>query len=391
MKVDCLKKFLSRKSDASLGLYIHIPFCRVRCQFCAFYVQTQQEEKVQTFLTGLEREIALYGREIGLEHVPVTSVYFGGGTPTVLSPRQLVRILDQIKTWFSVQEESEISLEGHPGSINPEGLAMLRLGGFNRLSIGAQSFDDRELLQLGGRSESFTTKAAVESARQVGFDNISLDLMYGFPGHTTISWNRTLDATLALGPTHLSCYAFTVEEGSQFYEKVECGTVCAPDDEMQANLARFTCDYLRDAGYQQYEISNFCQPGFSCQHNFRYWQGASYLGLGPSAQSFVSGVRFGNPADIRQYGSTLARRELPVEQVEVLNTQEIQREDIVFGLRTMEGVPIDKVRSLSGMDGEWDRALSGLKNQGLLAETEGTMRLTKEGIRFADTVAVALL
>jgi len=391
MTLDVLKKSIHEKSNANLGVYIHIPFCRVRCQFCAFYVQTYRDEKVEAFLDGLDREIPLYGREMGFENIPVTSVYFGGGTPTVLSSRQLGHVLDEIRKWFVVAADAEISVEAHPGTVNRENLHVLRSQGFNRLSIGAQSFDDQELLQLGGRSVSLTTQTAMESARQAGFENISLDLMYGFPGHTADSWEQTLDATIALAPTHLSCYAFTVEEGSYFYDKVKHGTACPPDEAVQARLAMLTGEYLRAAGYEQYEISNFCQSGFACRHNLRYWQGESYLGLGPSSQSFVSGVRFGNVADLDSYCLALIQKELPIDHLEALKTQEIQREQIVFGLRTMRGVLRDQVGSLSERDVGWARAFSGLKVQGLLVEEEGYVRLTEKGIQFADTVAVALI
>lgn len=254
MTIDVLKKHIHQKSNPNLGVYIHIPFCRVRCQFCAFYVQTFREKKVQAFLDGLDREIHLYGREIGLENIPVTSLYFGGGTPTMLSARQLVQVFDEINTWFDVAVDAEISLEAHPGTVDQQSLHMLRSRGFNRLSIGAQSFDDQELLQLSGRSTRRTTQTAMEFARQAGFENISLDLMYGFPGHTADSWEQTLDATIALAPTHLSCYAFTVEEGSHLYDKVKHGTVCPPDEAVQARLAMLTGEYLKAAGYEQYEI-----------------------------------------------------------------------------------------------------------------------------------------
>ncbi len=391
MTLDVLKKSIHEKSNANLGVYIHIPFCRVRCQFCAFYVQTYRDEKVEAFLDGLDREIPLYGREMGFENISVTSVYFGGGTPTVLSSRQLGHVLDEIRKWFVVAADAEISLEAHPGTVDQQSLNMLRSRGFNRLSIGAQSFDDQELLQLSGRSTRRTTQTAMESARQAGFENISLDLMYGFPGHTADSWEQTVDATIALAPTHLSCYAFTVEEGSHLYDKVKHGTACPPDEAVQARLAMLTGEYLRAAGYEQYEISNFCQSGFACRHNLRYWQGESYLGLGPSSQSFVSGVRFGNVADLDSYCLALIQKELPIDHLEALNTQEIQREQIVFGLRTMRGVLRDQVGYLSERDVGWARAFSGLKVQGLLVEEEGYVRLTEKGIQFADTVAVALI
>jgi oxygen-independent coproporphyrinogen-3 oxidase len=391
MTIDSLRGCIGKKSNASLGIYIHIPFCRVRCQFCAFYVQTHREEKVEAFLVGLNREIRRYAGEMGFDNIPVSSVYFGGGTPTVLSSRQLVQVLDEIRKWFRIMTDAEISVEAHPGTVHRESLDVLRSQGFNRLSLGAQSFDDQELRQLGGRSVSRKTQTAMESARQAGFDNISLDLMYGFPGQTFSSWEQSLVATMPLAPTHLSCYAFTVEEGSHIYDRIDQGTAFAPDETVQASLGNFAVEYLNFAGYEQYEISNFCQPGFACKHNLRYWQGKSYLGLGPSSQSFVSGVRFGNVADLEFYGLALAQGELPLEHWEVLRTQEIQRERIVFGLRTREGVLLEHVRSLTGQDVEWARAFSELKDQGLLAEDDEYVRLTGKGVLFADTVAVALI
>lgn len=391
MKIDSLKHCIDRKSVTDLGLYIHIPFCRVRCQFCAFYVKTSQEESVQAFLDGFAREIHLYGRDVGWGTIPVSSVYLGGGTPTVLSARQLVAVLDEIEKWFTLADGAEITVEGHPGTINREDLSVLRRRGFNRISLGAQSFDDGELVQLGGRSESLATETAVVFARQAGFENISLDLMYGFPGHSMPSWNRTLEATLALAPTHLSCYAFTVEEGSHVYDKVERGTALPPDEELQATLEFFMGKYLKAAGYEQYEISNFCQPGFFCRHNLRYWQGESYLGLGPSAQSYVSGVRFGNLSDLDAYCEAMRHDELPVEHLEVLDSQAMKREHIVFGLRTMQGVLHHQVASLSEKDTAWGGVVHRLHHEGLLAEEKGYVRLTQKGLQFADTVAVALL
>ena len=390
MKMEDLQKCIQKKSNANLGMYIHIPFCRVRCQFCAFYVQTHQEKNVQYFLDGLERELQLFGKESGLASLPVTSVYFGGGTPTALSAGQLGQVLDDIQKWFAVTADAEISVEAHPATVNSDNVKALRSNGFNRLSLGAQSFDDRELLQLGGRSVSQTIQTAMECVRQAGFDNISLDFIYGFPRHTEASWERTLEAAVALQPTHLSCYAFTVEEGSHFYKRVVDGTADVPDEDLQARLAMFTGDYLEAAAYEQYEISNFCKPGFACQQNLRYWQGASYLGCGPSAQSFVSEVRFGNQADLDSYCGTLVQGALPIDHLTILDTQALQREKIVFGLRTTQGVRCDQVRMFSRKNIEWAKAFRELKEQGLLSEEEGYVHLTGRGIRFADTVAVAL-
>lgn len=390
MKIDYLKTVFHQKSIPSLGVYIHIPFCRVRCQFCAFYVQTYQNKKVQDFLEGLDREIHLYGEKIGFKGIPATSVYFGGGTPTVLSVQHLTQIFHSIQKWFAVSADAEISVEAHPAAVNFEDLKLLHSHGFNRISIGAQSFDDQELEKLGGRALSLATQKAVISARQAGFENISLDLMYGFPSHTCTSWHQTLKSAIALEPTHLSCYAFTVEEGSHFHDLVQKGLV-GPNESLQSDLAKFTIDFLENSGFVRYEISNFSKPDFACKHNLRYWQGEDYLGFGPSAQSFVSGARFGNEADLDSYCSTLVQEELPIEQLEVLTHQKLIRERIIFGLRTAKGVPCERVRTLFRKDTKWAGEFNGLKEQGLLAEEEGYVLLTEKGIQFADTVAVALL
>lgn len=386
-----LQERLQAKLPSSLGLYIHIPFCRERCQFCAFYVKPHYHEYVEAFLNGLAQEIDAYGELYGLNAIPVTSVYFGGGTPTALSAKQLVMVLDNIERIFRVSPEAELSIEAHPGTINFENLAVLYSRGFNRLSIGAQSFDDRELRQLGGRSESQTTEKAFELARQVGFKNINLDLMYGFPEHTLYSWEETLDYTINLNPTHVSCYAFTVEEGSYFYEKVLAREVHRPEEALQNDLGKFTVIILERKGYEQYEISNFCQSGFSCQHNLRYWTSEAYLGLGPSAQSYLSGVRFGNVGDLNSYCEILASGGLPFDNLEPLSIQEIQKERIVFGLRMRKGVSVEQVRLFSEQNYSWGQSLITLENQGFIAEEEGHIRLTAKGIQFADSVSVALI
>jgi len=391
MDLRTLTTSIQPTSDTSLGLYLHIPFCRVRCQFCAFYVETHQENKARAFLEHIGREIHLYSNEIGLGTLPVTSVYFGGGTPTALSARQLVHLFHQVREAFAVAADAEVSIEVHPGTVDVGMLSTLRSEGFNRLSIGVQSFDDQELMELGGRSKNKTTCTAIDLACQAGFDNINLDLMYGFPGHTTDAWQRTLEAAIAVNPHHLSCYAFTVEEGSHFHQKVMQGLTSPLDEESQVHLATVTSDVLESGGYVQYEISNFCRPGFACNHNLRYWQGQSYLGLGPSAQSFVGERRFGNVEDLELYGLALTQDELPVDDLEVLSSQKLQREQVLFGLRKIQGVPSMQVELLEREDQEWAFAFRGLQNQGFLTEEEGYIRLTKKGILFADTVAVALL
>ena len=217
------KNTLGRIHVENLGIYVHVPFCRVRCRFCAFYMEMSREDRVQTFLEGLDHELCLYARDAGLRNIPVHTIYFGGGTPTTLTSQQLIRILNAIRHWFAVEDDAEVSIEVHPGTVTPESLATLRQAGFTRLSVGGQSFDQNELRELGGRVFGGGVRQAISWARSAGFTNISLDLMFGFPGQSIESWQRTLDEAFAVSPTHLSCYAYTLEEGSPFYREVMRG------------------------------------------------------------------------------------------------------------------------------------------------------------------------
>lgn len=384
------KKTLGRMQVETLGIYVHVPFCRVRCRFCAFYMESLREDRVQAFMDGLAQELRLYARVLGLRKMPVHTIYFGGGTPTTLAPRQLARILNDIRYWFVVEDDAEISIEAHPGTVSPDSLGTLRQSGFTRLSVGAQSFDQNELRDLGGRTFGAEVRQVVSWARSAGFTNISLDLMYGFPGQSMESWQRTLDEALALSPTHVSCYAYTLEEGSPFHREMMQGKGSAPDQEFQLVLEDEAVDRLIAAGFERYEISNYCRAGYECRHNMRYWHVLPYLGLGPSAQSSLGHVRFGNVADLKSYADSLKRETLPLDEVRSLSFDQVDRERMVWGLRTLSGVPV-------GMKSTEQKTallqtIRQLGEQGLLhVEKQGRVRLTDLGMRFVDTVCAALL
>ena len=384
------KKILGRMQVETLGIYVHVPFCRARCRFCTFYMESLREDRVQAFMDGLAHELRLYARTLGLRKMPVHTIYFGGGTPTTLAPRQLARILNDIRYWFAVEDDAEISIEVHPGTVSPDGLETLRRSGFTRLSVGAQSFDQNELRDLGGRAFGAAVRQVISWAQSVGFTNISLDLMYGFSGQSMESWQRTLDEALSLSPTHLSCYAYTLEEGSPFHREMMQGKGSAPDQEFQLVLENEAVDRLVAAGFERYEISNYCRAGYECRHNMRYWHVLPYLGLGPSAQSSLGHVRFGNMADLESYADFLKRGTLPLDEVTSLSPDQVGRERMVWGLRMLSGVPVrmkateQKIALL--------QTIRQLGEQGLLhVEKQGRVRLTDLGMRFVDTVAVALL
>ncbi len=383
---------LGQIQTENLGLYVHVPFCRMRCRFCAFYMERHRENRVQKFLRGLDQELYLYARDVGLRNIPVHTIYFGGGTPTTLTPQQLIQVLNAIRRWFVVENDAEVSIEVHPGTVTPEGLGALRQAGFTRLSVGGQSFDQNELRALGGRAFGGGVRQAISWARSVGFTNISLDLLFGFPGQSVESWQRTLEEALALSPTHLSCYAYTLEEGSPFHREFIRGNGSEPDEDFQVALEEIAVECLAVAGFERYEISNYCQPGYACRHNMRYWQAQAYLGLGPSAQSCLDHVRFGNGASLEWYADSLKEGILPLDEITCLSHDQADRERVIWGLRLLSGISVLTQFTESRNKTVLFSTIHQLRKEGLLrVESQGQVKLTDLGIRYADTVAVALL
>lgn len=372
------------------GLYLHVPFCRSRCHFCAFTLQIHREDRVRRYLDSLSREIRLHAELQSLCGRRLDTVYFGGGTPTTLEAAQLTGILQQVCDSFGLNEGAEISVEAHPDTVTVDSLRQLAEAGFTRISFGAQSMDDEELLQIGRRTSGGRTQAAVRMAREAGFANINLDLIYGVPGQSLDGWLATLEDVLALDPAHVSCYALTVEEKTRLHLDVRRGDALEPDPRLQNDMEDAAAGRLGNAGFERYEISNYARPGRACRHNLLYWEGQDYLGLGPSAQSYLDGRRFGNTESVEDYDRTLEQGRLPIVESELLSTDRRTRERVVFGLRLIDGVEQGLLRR-EPPDGTWRQALDRLTERGLLEERAGRIRLTAEGRRYADSVAVELL
>lgn len=373
-----------------IGLYIHIPFCHSRCHFCAFYLQIYREDRAQNYLTALFREIQLHAEQRTLGGHRLDTVYFGGGTPTALEPSALCEILACVQASFGLQPGAEITVEAHPDTVTVDGLTQLIQAGFNRISFGVQSLDEGELGRMGRIPLPDRTSTAVASARDAGFTNISLDLIFGLSGQTLESWQSTLARAIALNPTHLSCYALTVEEGTRLIVDIRRGDRTSPEDELQNTMEDETAQQLTVAGFNRYEISNYCRPGYACRHNKLYWEGGEYLGLGPSAQSYVNGARFGNVEDLEAYQDMLAGCSLPIAEREQFGPEQCHREALVFGLRLIEGIPIDFIHAHK-LAADCKAKMAQLLNEGWLEETGGRIKLTAAGRRFADSVAVELL
>ncbi len=320
-----------------LGIYIHIPFCRSKCQYCDFYSigGSRDLRLVDNYLQAL----AVHFKETGpraTDYV-VDTGYFGGGTPSFFGADNLRRIFAELQHRFRVDKDAEITFEANPDSVSPGLLKKLRAEGFNRMSLGVQS-DRDDLLQKLGRPHSYEQAVnAVKLARSCGFDNISLDLMYGLPNQTAPQWEETLRHVLRLRPEHMSCYGLKVEEGTPLWEYRDQANL--PSDEVQAEMYLKTVDILETVGYRQYEISNFARPGFESRHNLKYWMGDEYIGFGPAAASDFAGKRYTNRPDIQNYIRGVLKQDVPIlSECDTVPPRERAGEYIMLRLRTTRGI-----------------------------------------------------
>jgi oxygen-independent coproporphyrinogen III oxidase len=325
-----------------------------------------------------------------LQHVvpnrPIQSVYFGGGTPTVLAAVQLTSILSDVRTHFSLTSDCEITVEAHPSTIVEQDLIQLRQAGVTRMSFGAESMDNGELARIGRPGSVGEVVTAVTQARAAGFTNINLDVMYGLPGQRVESWQRTLASCLALEPTHLSCYALTVEQGTKLASNIQRTRSQPPDEDLQIEMDEAAQRILDDAGYARYEVSNYAKPEYACRHNLLYWTNGEYLGLGPSAQSYLDGTRFGNIADLAAYETSLAASRLPIEDRTTLSKEEQLRDAVIFGLRLIQGIPTRHLHQHAANYGH-AAVTAELLAQQLIEEDGEHSRLSARGRLQSDTIA----
>ena len=350
------------KSLTNLGLYLHIPFCKRKCAYCDFYSGVFSSELARTYVTALQREIKQWGGKINR---PIDTIYFGGGTPSLLS-EHLLPILNRVKENFTVLENAEITLEINPQD-NIEGVLInAKKAGVNRLSIGAQSGIDSELKILGRTHSVSDTKKAVKTARDLGFSNISLDLMIGLPDSTIETLKQNLDFLIDLNPEHISAYILKIEEKTLFHKTQDALNL--PNDDEICEQYLFMCGYLEKQNYNHYEISNFAKQGFESRHNLKYWNCQEYLGLGPSAHSFIDGKRFFYPRDIKAF--TLGNTPTPD------GDGGDKCEQIMLGLRLKDGVDANlldpKMLDLYTKNclGKIKDGKFGLTNQGMLVSNQ---------------------
>lgn len=372
-------------------LYLHIPWCLSKCGYCAFYSapgdSAQLAETVRLLL--LEMELAA-------EHypaAPLASIYLGGGTPSLLEPEQVGKLLERSRQLWGHQNGCEITLEANPGTVTPASLTGFRQAGVNRLSLGVQVFDDHTLALLGRQHREHDARESYYAARAAGFDNIGLDLICGLPGQTLAHWQLQLQKVSALMPEHLSIYSLSIEAGTPFERRYDDANSELPDDDQTAAMLESTDQLLTSAGYEHYEIANFARSGHRSQHNTGYWQRDGYLGLGPSAHSLLLtgwGVRCSNPASYRQWATQLANRQLAHGNLETLTQQQALSELLFLGLRTLDGISPSECLNRFGADlwASHAKAIADLLTTGLLEARHDRITLTKRGMLLANQVFV---
>ncbi len=371
------------------GIYLHIPFCKTRCIYCDFYSTTREDLK-RRYIHALCKELAL--RRDYLQGAAVETVYLGGGTPSQLAEEDFENIFQTLDEVYGLENAVEITLEANPDDLTEDYVRMLRRFPFNRISMGIQTFDDGTLQLLRRRHTSAQAKEAVERCRRAGFDNLSIDLIYGLPGETVERWEQDLQEAVRLRPEHLSAYHLTYEEGTPLYRLREEHRVREVDEDDSLRFFTRLTHTLREAGYVHYEISNFCLPGKQARHNTAYWQGIPYLGCGPSAHSFDTRSREWNAASLEAYIEGMERDERPFE-TEVLDADTRYNEYVMTGLRTRWGISLEKVEADFGT-----KRLAYLQQmarphirRGKLEEKDGMLKLTEEGIFTSDDIISDLM
>jgi len=371
------------------GLYIHVPFCIKRCLYCDFFSNTDMQVK-EPYISALIKEMELRKEYIGED--PIETVYFGGGTPSQLSPEDFGQIFEAIRTHFTIADQAEITLEANPDDIRPEYLEKLRELPFNRISMGIQSFNDNDLNFLNRRHQAVQAIQAVAWCKEYGYNNLSIDLIYGLPGQTLREWEHNIHEVIRLDIPHISAYHLTYEEDTQLYKLKDQGKIVPVEEEVSLEFFSLLIDQLTKAGFHHYEISNFAKPGYISRHNSSYWTGEKYIGLGPSAHSYNQENRCWNVSSLPAYIQGV-NRGTPEIEYEILDPYTRYNDYIITGLRTYSGIQTEKLETLFGKQLKeycMQQAIPYINRKLLLHENQ-MLRLSREGIFISDAIMSDLL
>ncbi len=368
------------------GLYIHIPFCFSKCSYCSFY-SIKSIHLIPEYITALKKEISFYRQEFS----SFDTIYIGGGTPSLLTPEQLIEIFTSIYKYFNIDVDAEITVEANPGDISLEYLIKLREIGVNRLNIGVQSFDDKVLKFLGRRHSARDALASIEMARHAGFNNLGMDLIYGIHGMSIKAWENTLCRAASFKPEHMSCYQLSLGNNTPLYKRYALEKWHLPDENSELKLFLTTAQELEKAGYIHYEVSNFARlDKFKSRHNQKYWRHVPYLGLGASAHSFLNNKRWWNKAVVKTFIKDITSGKIPLENSEMLSSEQLQLESLFLGLRTKDGINLENYQMRFGVDllSVKEVIIDALIKNKLVELVNGFLRPTAKGMAIADSLAL---
>ncbi|MGE7951793.1 radical SAM family heme chaperone HemW [Lysinibacillus xylanilyticus] len=363
------------------GVYIHIPFCHQICNYCDFNKFYFKNQPVDEYIEALGKEMELATKKYPESFKQIETIFLGGGTPTALSPQQLVKLLELIRTYIPMSSVTEFTSEANPDELSEAKMRALFDGGVNRLSMGVQSFDQELLKKIGRTHSNKHVYETIALAKKVGFRNISLDLMYGLPGQTMAQWKDTLEKAFALDLPHFSAYSLIVEPKTIFYNQYTKGKLHLPTEDLEADMYDVLMNQMEAHGLQQYEISNFAQAGFSSKHNKIYWENDEYAGFGAGAHGYLAGVRYSNHGPLKKYMETVNAGELPIVYEHVVTENEKREEQMFLGLRKIEGIThtIYEEKFKESMHVRYRHVIEKLVSEGLLEDDSKGIRLTRKG------------
>jgi oxygen-independent coproporphyrinogen-3 oxidase len=370
-----------------IAIYIHIPFCDHKCIYCDFYSITKTEN-VNEFIKAIKVEI-LNSKKY-FENSEVSSIFFGGGTPSLLTPKQIDEILTTIITICKISQTAEITLETNPGTVDLEKLKDFKSVGINRLSVGVQSFDDEELRFLTRIHDKKLAITTIENGSKAGFENINLDLIFNLPKQTRAIWNSNLKTAISLPITHISAYSLILERGTILNKMVLDNKISMNEDDYDASLYESTIEFMTQNKFNQYEVSNFCKDGFECKHNLAYWQHKNYIGLGPSAHSFFNNKRWWNFSGVKQYVKKIEEFGNAIRGEEIVTPNQLQDEFIMLALRS-NGINVSQLKNIHG--NEWliqnQSYINELKQNKYLVEDESFIKFTSKGYLLCDEILLS--
>lgn len=389
----CHNQIFPDSGECQPGLYIHIPFCVTKCGYCSFSSFPSVRRFSDPYLASVVRQAAGMSRQSWVQARTFTTIYIGGGTPTIYNAESLVNLIATSLSLFNFVHHPEITVEINPDTVNFKKLTELRQGSVNRLSIGVQSFSDKILKSIGRSHSAAKIHDTINLARKAGFDNISFDLMYGLPEQRLKEWAASVDTALFYEPEHLSFYELTIEENTPFSTQQQQGRLRCPSEQTVVSMIDIALEKLEKAGYVRYEISNFCKPDQQSVHNVNYWDNGSYLGLGASAVSSLSGLRITNIADPDRYIHLLHQNISPFSEAESLSRVIRFRETVIMGLRMLSGVSLDSLRARFSLTPQeyYGDVVADLLQQGLLEINNDYLRLTSKSLPVANQVLAQLV